>query len=180
MLARTRLLTFVFVPTLALGAGCAHKGPPPVRAPQAAPTLNAPVTFTLSHAPVACTGAECDAYQHLLAVLSKTEIRFDYDNALLHPVEAAKLVRVADAMKRAPAAVVRISGNCDERGTEEYNLALGQERADAAKAYLVQLGIPAGRVTTVSYGKDHPVDLGHSETAWAKNRRDDLRPVSSQ
>ncbi len=67
---------------------------------------------------------------------------------------------------------MRIEGNCDERGTVEYNLALGQKRADAAKAYLVNLGVDGKRLETVSYGKEKPVDPGHNEEAWAKNRRD--------
>jgi peptidoglycan-associated lipoprotein len=65
-----------------------------------------------------------------------------------------------------------VEGNCDERGTVEYNLALGQRRADAAKNYLVSLGIPADRLKTISFGKSKPFDPGHDEAAWAKNRRD--------
>ncbi len=72
---------------------------------------------------------------------------------------------------------VRIEGNCDERGTVEYNLALGQKRADAAKAYLVNLGADPKKLETVSYGKEKPVDPGHNEAAWAKNRRDNFTPL---
>ena len=74
-------------------------------------------------------------------------------------------------LKRYPAWTVTIEGHCDERGTAEYNLALGERRAVAAQAYLVSLGIPASRVKTVSYGKEFPFDPGHDEAAWAKNRR---------
>ena len=66
---------------------------------------------------------------------------------------------------------VTIEGHCDERGTVEYNLALGDRRAESAKAYLVNLGIPASRIETVSYGEERPVDPGHNEAAWARNRR---------
>ena len=66
---------------------------------------------------------------------------------------------------------MRVEGHCDERGTVEYNLALGQKRADAAKAYLVNLGVDGKFIETVSYGKERPVDPGHNEAAWAKNRR---------
>jgi peptidoglycan-associated lipoprotein len=66
---------------------------------------------------------------------------------------------------------VTIEGHCDERGTAEYNLALGERRAGAALAYLVSLGIPASRLKTVSYGKEFPFDPGHDDSAWAKNRR---------
>lgn len=77
----------------------------------------------------------------------------------------------AAAMKRYATWTVTIEGHCDERGTAEYNLALGERRAIAARAYLVSLGIPADRLRTVSYGKEFPFDPGHDETAWAKNRR---------
>jgi len=72
---------------------------------------------------------------------------------------------------------VRIEGNCDERGTVEYNLVLGQKRADAAKGHLVNLGVDASRLDTISYGKEKPVDPGHDEAAWAKNRRDHFTPL---
>ncbi len=66
---------------------------------------------------------------------------------------------------------IQIEGHCDERGTAEYNLALGERRANSAKKYLVSLGIPADRLSTISYGKEMPLDPGHNEEAWAKNRR---------
>ena len=74
-------------------------------------------------------------------------------------------------MKKNPRWVVTIEGHCDERGTAEYNLALGERRANTARDYLVSLGIPAARVKTVSYGKEFPFDPAHNEGAWAKNRR---------
>ena len=74
-------------------------------------------------------------------------------------------------LKRNPSWVVTIEGHCDERGTAEYNLALGERRANAARAYLVSLGIPADRLRTISYGKEFPFDPGHDEAAWARNRR---------
>jgi peptidoglycan-associated lipoprotein len=69
---------------------------------------------------------------------------------------------------------VKIEGNCDERGTTEYNLALGDRRAKAAMDYLTAQGVDAARLTTISYGKEKPVDAGHNEEAWAKNRRDEF------
>jgi len=72
---------------------------------------------------------------------------------------------------------IQIEGHCDERGSAEYNLALGEQRAKAAQNYLVTLGYPARNVTTISYGKERPADQGHDEAAWAKNRRDEFRIV---
>ena len=77
----------------------------------------------------------------------------------------------ADVLRRYPNWVVTIEGHCDERGTAEYNLALGERRALAARAYLVQVGGSGDRLRTVSYGKEFPFDPGHDEAAWAKNRR---------
>jgi peptidoglycan-associated lipoprotein len=77
----------------------------------------------------------------------------------------------ADLLKKYPSWVVSIEGHCDERGTAEYNLALGERRALAAKGYLVSLGVAADRLRTVSYGKEFPFDPGHDEAAFAKNRR---------
>ena len=74
-------------------------------------------------------------------------------------------------MKSNPSVMVKIEGHCDERGTIEYNLSLGEKRAKAAKDFLIDLGIDAGRISTISYGKERPVDPGHNEAAWAKNRR---------
>jgi len=87
--------------------------------------------------------------------------------------DAARAVVASDAaiLKKYPSWMVTIEGHCDERGTAEYNLALGELRAVAVKTYLVSLGIAPDRLRTVSYGKEFPFDAGHSETAWSKNRR---------
>ena len=77
----------------------------------------------------------------------------------------------AGILKKYPTWIITTEGHCDERGTAEYNLALGEKRALAAKTYLVSLGVPADRVRTVSYGKEFPFDPGHDEGAWSKNRR---------
>jgi len=77
----------------------------------------------------------------------------------------------AGILKKYPTWIITIEGHCDERGTAEYNLALGEKRALAAKTYLVSLGVPADRLRTVSYGKEFPFDPGHDEGAWSKNRR---------
>ncbi len=100
------------------------------------------------------------------------DVFFDFDSYAVKPEYASVLQKDGAWMKAHPGRVVTIEGNCDERGTVEYNLALGQRRADAAKKYLLSLGIPADRLKTISYGKSKPFDPGHNEAAWAKNRRD--------
>jgi len=101
-------------------------------------------------------------------------IYFDLDSALLRPEARTTLQAFGRELARDGRAV-RIEGNCDERGTTEYNLALGEKRAREAKRYLEQLGVPGSHVSIVSYGSERPKDSGHDESAWAKNRRDDLR-----
>ena len=96
---------------------------------------------------------------------------FDYDSAELTSEGLKTLNTDAAVLRKYPKWVVTIEGHCDERGTAEYNLALGERRAVAARTYLVSLGIAADRLRTVSYGKEFPFDPGHDEAAWAKNRR---------
>jgi len=96
---------------------------------------------------------------------------FAFDQSDVSPEGQKTLEADAEVLKQHPAWIVTIEGHCDERGTAEYNLALGERRAMAARAYLISLGIAADRLRTVSYGKEFPFDPGHDEAAWAKNRR---------
>jgi peptidoglycan-associated lipoprotein len=96
---------------------------------------------------------------------------FEYDSSELTPVGQKALDEDAALMRKYSSWAVTIEGHCDERGSAEYNLALGERRAVTARAYLVSLGIPADRLRTVSYGKEFPFDPGHDETAYSKNRR---------
>jgi peptidoglycan-associated lipoprotein len=100
-------------------------------------------------------------------------IYFDFDSALLRNDARPELQKVAQEAKRAKA--IRIEGNCDERGTTEFNLALGDARARSAATYLERLGVRKNRISTVSYGSERPRIPGHDESAWSQNRRDDFR-----
>ncbi len=108
------------------------------------------------------------------ASILATRIHFAFDKAQLTAEDRAELDRKVSLLQRYPHLKIGIAGNCDERGSEEYNLALGERRAAAAKTYLVSYGIAADRVDVTSYGKERPLDPGHSEQAWAANRRDDF------
>ncbi len=101
-------------------------------------------------------------------------IYFDFDKYDLRPESRATLKKNADWLTRNPDRKVVIEGNCDERGTNEYNMALGQRRAEAAAKYLNTLGVSAGRISTISYGEDRPVCKESTEECWARNRRDDF------
>jgi peptidoglycan-associated lipoprotein len=98
-------------------------------------------------------------------------VLFELDSAEITSQAQTVLDGNAQILKKYPTWIVTIEGHCDERGTAEYNLALGEKRAIAARNYLVSLGIGADRVRTVSYGKEFPFDPGHTEEAWSKNRR---------
>ena len=115
--------------------------------------------------------------QDQINAFESENIYFDYDKADLKPEAQSILAKKAQFLGSNSSYSVRIEGNCDERGTNEYNLALGERRADAAKKYLNSLGISADKITTLSYGEEKPVDSGHDETAWSKNRRDEFKLV---
>ena len=99
------------------------------------------------------------------------DIHFAFDKYDIPPEEAAILKENAAYLKKVPNIKIQLEGHCDERGTIEYNLALGERRANKTKDYLISLGISAARISTISYGKEKPLDPGHNEEAWAKNRR---------
>jgi peptidoglycan-associated lipoprotein len=106
-----------------------------------------------------------------VSVLAAYTVYFDTDKNTIKETEAPKLQSIADYLKANPKNVLRIEGYCDERGTEGYNLALGDRRAIAIREYLVTLGVESGRMKSVSFGEAKPVDSGHNEEAWRKNRR---------
>ena len=112
-------------------------------------------------------GIEGEVYESKLL----KDIHFDFDKYDIRPVDEAVLKENAVFLKINPNLKVQIEGHCDERGTAEYNLALGERRANNTKKYLVFLGIPADRISTISYGEEKPLDKGRHEEAWAKNRR---------
>ena len=99
------------------------------------------------------------------------DIYFDFDKYDIRPGDAEILKANAALLMRQPTVKIQIEGHCDERGTTEYNLALGERRANSAKKYLISLGMSPDRISTISYGKEKPLDPGHHEEAWAKNRR---------
>lgn len=110
-------------------------------------------------------------------VFESENIYFDFDKSDIKPEAEKSLKKKGQWLRANPAYSVRIEGHCDERGTNEYNLALGDRRANSAKKYLVAFGIEEARISTISYGEERPVDLGHNEDAWWKNRRDEFKLI---
>lgn len=135
--------------------------PAPAPAPTPAPAPAPKSTSTPTPAPTAKTADGFDI----------SIIYFDYDQSDLKAEALKNLEKKAEWLKTHPGTVLGIEGHCDERGTNEYNIALGDSRANASKSYLSSLGIPADKIHTISYGEERPADPGHSEGAWAKNRR---------
>lgn len=126
-----------------------------------------------SNAPSADQQAtKASAATHLQSALEK--IYFDFDAATLSEAARSTLTKNASALMKESAARIRIEGSCDERGSAEYNLALGERRAKSAQQYLISLGVKADRLATISYGKEKPAVQGSSEAAMAKNRRDEF------
>ncbi|RKX24011.1 MAG: peptidoglycan-associated lipoprotein [Candidatus Zixiibacteriota bacterium] len=114
-------------------------------------------------------------------VLKETQfetVHFDLDKFNLRGDAKAALDHNYELLKDFPDVICKIEGHCDERGTIEYNLSLGEKRARAAMDYLIGLGIDASRISIISYGKERPVDPGHNDAAWDKNRRDEFKIIS--
>ena len=178
-------------------AACAHarkETPPVAERPPAAVIPAAPAPMALAPTPVVaapaacqaddqCTGdqlcvqSRCVAIDTNTAACNDVSTHFDFDRAIIHENDFPTLQREARCMTARPQTKVRIEGNCDERGTTAYNLVLGQRRAAADQKYLVNLGVPKGRISTVSYGKERPRCKEETESCWAQNRRDDLEKV---
>ncbi|UCD78542.1 MAG: peptidoglycan-associated lipoprotein Pal [Desulfobacterales bacterium] len=104
-------------------------------------------------------------------IFENEDVYFEFDSIRLTPIAQEILTKKAGWLRANPQAAVTIEGHCDNRGTNEYNLALGEGRAQSARAFLVDLGIDASRLNTISYGEERPIDRAQTEEAWAKNRR---------
>jgi len=174
-----RLVGLVFLVVILAGAlagcGCfyqAVKGEKAPPAPSATTTQKPAPTATAKQGEMVVAPPE-----QAKAVTALEDIHYDFDKYDIRPQDAEILKQNYTWLMQNPGTRVRIEGNCDERGTVEYNMVLGQKRADSAKSFLMTLGIGKGSIETISYGKERPVDPGHDEQAWAKNRRSHFVPL---
>ncbi len=177
---------------IASALACAHEPPKPAPAAAPMPVAPPPVATTQSTGPHRCSSdtdcaenqlcirSECVDITPDLAECSAMRVHFDFNEADLHEEDAAKLQRMGRCLKVLQSLHVTIDGNADERGTEEWNLALGDKRATAVENYLQRLGVPADQLKKVTYGKDRPLCTQHNEECWAKNRRAGLHPKPSR
>lgn len=157
-------LTMMLAGGLALSA-CSKK-PPQQLPPDPGAAVSTDTTPDTMQGPA--PGSQADFVAQLMG---QDTIYFETDRYNIDGADQSALAAQAAWLLRYPAKQATIEGHCDERGTREYNLALGERRANAAKNYLVSLGVDAARLTTVSYGKERPIALGSNEDAWSKNRR---------
>ena len=155
-------------------AGPGAIGPSPATPPAVAAKLAAPEVPVTRATPPAETAVKPSPAATVAVPPSLKDIFFNFDDATIRDDQTVVLENDFEWLKAHPRVNVRIEGNCDERGTAEYNLALGERRAETMKASLVAEGIPADRVSTISYGRERPFVLGHDEDAWKWNRRDHL------
>ena len=169
-----RVLFLVAVSLMMMGVlfGCAKKKPIPTVPPEAsqapittAPAISAPETEGIKTAEQISEGRTS---------APMLPIYFDFDRYNIKNDMKSRIDNDAKFLMDNPEIKVEIQGNCDERGSSEYNLALGEKRAKSAQGYLAKLGVKAERMDVVSFGKEQPLDSGHNEAAWSKNRRDDF------
>ncbi|MDP2808025.1 MAG: peptidoglycan-associated lipoprotein Pal [bacterium] len=153
---------------LALGFGCAKKQTVKQEEPVKQPEVSIP-------APVATPPAEA---QPVVPKIEFKTIFFAFDSYSLNDEGKALLNQAGGLLRSYPDVALRLEGHCDERGTAEYNLALGEKRANAVREYLENLGVSRSRIATVSFGKEKPAVTGNDEASWAKNRRVEIVPVS--
>jgi peptidoglycan-associated lipoprotein len=158
-------------------ASCAKKvgkveEPMKPAATTAAPAAPAPMAPA---APSTKPVEDATAMRQAIQAFESTHIYFDFDKSDIKAEAKPVLEKKAEFLRANTQYKVTIEGNCDERGTNEYNMALGDRRAKAAMKYLNALGISANRMSTISYGEEKPADPGHNEAAWAKNRRDEFK-----
>ena len=184
---------FIYTTTLGLAAaiastGCVHRpykvtaipprpvpyvaDQPPVT--EQAPPVTPPPPVATTEQPVAEKPFSLGDWNPDRDALAGNTVHFSYDSAVVRDTDNAHLQAIAAALNSDKSANVMIEGNCDERGTEEYNRSLGERRAEAARETLVGMGVDGNRIHTVSYGKDKPADTGHNPDAHSHNRRDDF------
>jgi len=154
----------------AIAAGCASNGDKNAAAP-ADPVAPAPTSTTSSTGSAATTPTAPAAKPAATPSASESVVYFDFDSSELKPASQAVVAAWTKYLKANPTTKVQLQGNCDERGTREYNIALGERRAKAVSAALESAGVAAGQLSLISFGKEHPVAQGHDEAAWSQNRR---------
>jgi peptidoglycan-associated lipoprotein len=159
---------------LMLTSACQQKKVAPAPVAEEKPAVQQPVDNSAAEAEAAARAERERLEREAKAAMESEKIYFDYDKADLSSDAQSILTKKADWLKANGSYKLKIEGNCDERGSTEYNMALGARRAEAAAKYISNAGVAADKLTTVSYGEEKPVAAGHDEAAWSQNRRDEF------
>jgi peptidoglycan-associated lipoprotein len=166
---RKTTTTLLMTAALIAVAGCSKK--PPAQLPPPPPTDNGPATPPATPPSDTGNGIVPGSRADFLAQSGSDTVHFATDSSDVDAEAQGILTRQAVWLQKYPNVRITVEGHCDERGTREYNLALGDRRANSAKTFLVNAGISAARLTTISFGKERPIATGSDESAWAQNRR---------
>ncbi len=153
-------------------AACASEKP---KAPEAAAPVPPPVVTAPEAAPAPAPVVEVDPLNDPASILAKRSVYYPFDVSAVQDADKPVIAAHAKYLSEHPDRKVRVEGNADERGSNEYNLALGQRRADGVKKMLVLGGAKASQIETVSYGEEKPKGTGHDEASWSQNRRSDIK-----
>ncbi|MBI2567191.1 MAG: peptidoglycan-associated lipoprotein Pal [Candidatus Schekmanbacteria bacterium] len=174
------LLVLIVFLILGLGTGCKKKGADKSPTDRGVPATGENVGETVKRPAQSEDEGYLNRGDMASANIDKLErVHFDYDSAELTAESRGILDRNAQWMKANGGVKIIIEGHCDERGTTEYNQALGQRRARSARDYIVALGVTQDRISTISYGEERPVSEGHAESAWSLNRRAEFKALGS-
>jgi peptidoglycan-associated lipoprotein len=172
------ILAVIFVSGLLMGSGCAKKTIVTPAASDEAGKMSGIQEESLGGAEGGRKGrsrrqisAKAQAYGPEGIAFESEDLYFEFDQYTLNAEAKGLLKKKAAFLQKHPEVQITIEGHCDERGSADYNLGLGQKRADSVKSFIIDLGIPGGRLASVSYGKEQPKDPGNDESAWAQNRR---------
>ncbi|MEN6475738.1 MAG: peptidoglycan-associated lipoprotein Pal [Syntrophaceae bacterium] len=181
-----RIVVLIMMVCMIFGGGCAKKKvtpmggevvpPPPIQYPQPqapAPSMT-PLPLEMPQVqggPLGGSAMVAPGLEDEIKTFEQNDVYFDFDQYTLTPEARKNISRKASFLKVHPELTVQVEGHCDERGTTEYNLALGERRAAAVRDHLRLLGVDMARISIISYGKERPAVQGHNEEAWAKNRR---------
>jgi len=163
-------LTLAALAAAVLAACASHPPPPPAPVPPPPPSAESGPPPTYEQPPPPTYSGPLPGTVQDFVVNVGELVYFDFDKAEIRADAAPILANQAQWLQRYPEVRVRIEGNCDERGTREYNFALGARRADIVRDFLIAHGVAPGRITTISFGKERPIDPGHDDQAWARNR----------
>ena len=171
----TLLLGVAFLGGCVCSSGCARKAKSlDAAVPETTPAAVQTASLDQGEAPL----NQDQRIRELMLAKASEEMQtvyFDYDSSILRSDATVRLDRAVEWLKQNPDVVIQIEGHCDERGTDAYNLALGERRAFAARRYLISLGVNPDRIFTISYGEEQPAVAGRGESAWQYNRRDEFK-----